>query len=141
MENKIITDLDKDWDIKYHPDIKGVQIIDGKNGLISQMKSDSLYKCVKRMIEDENLQNHVCENLKKESPGTEEEIFKIYKINDACCFIGRYINYKCCLHRKSFCSTGYTSDEEFNGSRTSYNNSSFSSCTAYGSKSSIKLLE
>lgn len=56
------------------------QIIDGKNGLISQMNSDSLYKCVKRMIEDENLQNHVCENLKKESPGTEEEIFKIYKL-------------------------------------------------------------
>lgn len=56
------------------------QIIDGKNGLISQMNSDSLYKCVKRMIEDENLQNNVCENLKKESPGTEEEIFKIYKL-------------------------------------------------------------
>ena len=31
MENKIITDLNKDLDIKYHPNIKGVQIIEGKN--------------------------------------------------------------------------------------------------------------
>ena len=56
------------------------QIVDGKNGLISSMDSHSLYECLKRMIEDKNLQKHVCENLKKESPGTEEEIFKIYKL-------------------------------------------------------------
>lgn len=31
MENKIITDLNKNLDIKYHPNIKGVQIIEGKN--------------------------------------------------------------------------------------------------------------
>ena len=31
MENKIITDLNKNLDIKYHPSIKGVQIIEGKN--------------------------------------------------------------------------------------------------------------
>ena len=31
MENKIITDLNKNLDSKYHPNIKGVQIIEGKN--------------------------------------------------------------------------------------------------------------
>lgn len=31
MENKIITDLNKNLNIKYHPNIKGVQIIEGKN--------------------------------------------------------------------------------------------------------------
>lgn len=31
MENKIITDLNKNLDIKYHPNIKGVQIIEGEN--------------------------------------------------------------------------------------------------------------
>lgn len=31
MENKIITNLNKNLNIKYHPNIKGVQIIEGKN--------------------------------------------------------------------------------------------------------------
>ena len=44
------------------------------------MNSQSLYECVKRMIEDYKLRKHVCENLNQESPGTEEEILKIYKL-------------------------------------------------------------
>ncbi|MDU4936123.1 MAG: glycosyltransferase [Peptostreptococcaceae bacterium] len=56
------------------------QILNEKNGLISEMNSQSLYECVKRMIEDYKLRKHVCENLNQESPGTEEEILKIYKL-------------------------------------------------------------
>ncbi|MGE7856162.1 MULTISPECIES: glycosyltransferase [Bacillus] len=54
------------------------QIKNRENGLIVKMDSEAIYEGVKEIIENDLLKKHLCENLKKDKVGTEEEIKKIY---------------------------------------------------------------
>lgn len=59
------------------------QIQNEKTGLIVELNKYDLYKGIKRLIEDKNLQQILTTNLLNEKLGTEEEINKLYKlIND-----------------------------------------------------------
>lgn len=54
------------------------QIKDGENGLIVNMSADDLFVGVSKVLADSNLREHIRENLRKESIGTEDEINKVY---------------------------------------------------------------
>ncbi|PFM61155.1 glycosyl transferase [Bacillus cereus] len=56
------------------------QIKDRENGLIVKMNSTAVYEGVKEIIENSLLKKRLCESLKKEQVGTEEEIEKIYAL-------------------------------------------------------------
>ncbi|MFJ8352989.1 glycosyltransferase [Bacillus paramycoides] len=56
------------------------QIKDRENGLIVKMNSTAVYEGVKEIIENSLLKKCLCESLKKEQVGTEEEIEKIYAL-------------------------------------------------------------
>ncbi|CAM4112902.1 glycosyltransferase [Paenibacillus alkaliterrae] len=55
------------------------QLSNEKNGLIVEQDAVSIYKGIKRLIDNENLRNHFVNNLKKEELGTENEIIKLYQ--------------------------------------------------------------
>lgn len=58
------------------------QIRNKENGIIVEMNSESIYKGVKQLIEDQNLKSFLFENLNKEKIGTEQEIKKVYSLID-----------------------------------------------------------
>ncbi|MDY3002432.1 MAG: glycosyltransferase [Romboutsia timonensis] len=56
------------------------QLKDKQNGIITEMNSESLYKGIKNLIDNEELQKHIRLNLSKENIGTEDELFKVYSL-------------------------------------------------------------
>ena len=56
------------------------QLRDGENGLIVEMKPESIAKAVERLVEDSSLREKIVSNLKREKVGNEEEIQKLYNL-------------------------------------------------------------
>lgn len=56
------------------------QINDGKNGLVVEMNSDSIYKGIDELIKNIDLRNKLIINLEKECLGNENEINKFYSL-------------------------------------------------------------
>lgn len=56
------------------------QIKSGVNGLIVDMKPEAIADGIEQLIKDNELKNKLVSNLSKEKLGTEEEIYKLYKI-------------------------------------------------------------
>lgn len=59
------------------------QLVDGENGLISQMNAISVANNIERILEDTTLKQHLVSNLKKEKISNESEILKIEAILDS----------------------------------------------------------
>ncbi|CAG9613762.1 hypothetical protein BACCIP111899_02981 [Bacillus rhizoplanae] len=56
------------------------QIENGINGLIVHMKPEAIAEGIEKLIKDIELKNKLVNNLSKEKLGTEDEIYKLYKI-------------------------------------------------------------
>lgn len=56
------------------------QIQDGVNGLICQMNVDDMADKIEKLIDDKMLCEKLCDNLKNEKIGNEEEIEKLYEL-------------------------------------------------------------
>lgn len=56
------------------------QMVQEKNGLVVKMSGESIYKGIKRIIEDEKLKNNIVEYLKNEKKGNTEELGKFYEL-------------------------------------------------------------
>ncbi len=56
------------------------QLIDEKTALLAEINAASVAKKIEKLLNDQNLQNTLSENLKKEKIGNEEEIEKFYEM-------------------------------------------------------------
>lgn len=56
------------------------QIVDGKNGVIVDMKGQAISKAIIDFIQNKYLKNYILNQLKSEKKGNEEEINKFYKL-------------------------------------------------------------
>lgn len=61
-------------------DIVCDQIVNGVNGMISDMDGVSIGKIIERLISNSDLNINIINNLKKENIGSEQEIKKIYQL-------------------------------------------------------------
>lgn len=66
----VVTDFDTVFD----------QITDGINGIITKKDPDSVAAAVERLINDNSLREKLCDNLKVEKVGNEEEIERFYEL-------------------------------------------------------------
>ena len=57
-----------------------VQVVDGKNGLITSFAPDEIADAIERLLNDTVLYSEIRENLKNEKKGNTEEIADFYKL-------------------------------------------------------------
>ena len=56
------------------------QIVQGKNGLVVDMDSESIANGILKLINDEELRNSIVKYLKTEKKGNTEELEKFYEL-------------------------------------------------------------
>lgn len=56
------------------------QLIDGENGIITEMNGEAVAMGILKLIKSDELRNHIIENVKKEKKGNVEEIEKLYEL-------------------------------------------------------------